>query len=131
MRKIIAGMLVAVILGLVAVVPAPAQAMEPCPEMAPTIQSLQVCVQHAAAMGVIDNAGVTHSLLKKLDAAQTAQENGKPRLAIHLLKAFINEVKAQSGKHIASEQALHMIMHAQQVIQAINSNLHKTHTLPS
>ncbi len=121
MRKLIAGMLLAVILGLVAVVPAPARAMDQCPEMAPTIPSLQACVQQAAAMGFIDNAGITHSLLKKLGTAQTAQENGKPKIAIHLLKAFVNEVKAQSGKHIASEQALHMIMHAQQVIHALEA----------
>ncbi len=121
MRKLIAGMLVAVILGLGAVVPAPAQAMEQCPEMAPTIQSLQACVQQAAVMGVIDNAGITNSLLKKLGKAQSAQENGKPRVAIHQLKAYINEVKAQSGKHIAAEHARHMIMHAQKVIQALEA----------
>ena len=101
--------------------PAPARAMEQCPDMAPTIQSLQTCLQHATVMQVIDNAGITNSLQKKLEVAQAAQENSKPGEAIKVLQAFINEVEAQSGKHIASEQAGHIIMHAKQVIQALEA----------
>jgi hypothetical protein len=122
MKKLITGILAAMLVGLVMILPTPAQAMEePCADMSPTIQSLQECVQHAATMGVISNKGITNSLLEMLEAAQAAEENNKPGEATKVLQAFINEVEALSGKHIASEQAAHMVMHAQQVIQALEA----------
>lgn len=88
---------------------------------APTIESLQMCVEHAASQGFINNQGVTNSLLAKLDAAQAAQDSGQMKTAINLLGAFIHEVQAQAGKHIDQTHAQHMVMHAQMVIQALNS----------
>ncbi len=106
--------------GFVAVSPPAANAageMEMC--TGTTIQSLHHCVQHAYDMGHIDNAGVAHSLLAKLDAAQAALDRSQPLVAVNKLQAFINEVNAQSGRHIAAEHAAHMVMHAQHVIAAL------------
>jgi hypothetical protein len=108
-------------LGLALVGPATTQvrAAEQCPHPEATIDALAMCVQHAASEGHIDSQGVAISLLAKLDAAQTAVDRGETSVAINLLRAFINEVRAQSGNHIHAEHAQHMIMHANQVIRAL------------
>src|SRR6266567_3273603 len=85
----------------------------------PTIDSLETCVEHAASQGLINSKGVTQSLLAKLDAAEEAIEEGHTSQAIHLLRAFIHEVEAQSGKHIDPMHAQDMVMHAQMVIDAL------------
>ena len=84
-----------------------------------TIASLQHCVTHAQAMGHIDNTGVANSLLKKLDAAQAAENRGQSAVAVNQLEAFIKAVEAQLGKHIDAEHGTHMIHHAQMVIAAL------------
>ena len=43
--------------------------------------------------------------MAKLDAAQAAFDRGQTHVAVNLLNAFINEVNAQSGKHIAADHA--------------------------
>jgi predicted negative regulator of RcsB-dependent stress response len=88
---------------------------------APTIDSLKICVEHAASQGFIDNQGITNSLLAKLDAAQAAFDRGQNSVAINKLQAFINEVRAQAGKHIKQPHAGHLIEHAQMVIQALKN----------
>lgn len=85
----------------------------------PTIDSLKICVEHAASQGFIDNQGITNSLLVKLDAAQAALDRGQTSVAINSLQAFINEVQAQAGKHIKQPHAGHLVEHAQMVIQAL------------
>ena len=104
-------------LGLIAMRPAVAAEMAMCNET--TIQSLHHCVMHAYEMGHIDNAGVAASLQAKLDAAQAALDRGQPAVAVHGLQAFIQEVRAQAGQHIDAEHAAHMILHAEQVITAL------------
>lgn len=104
-------------LGLIAPVPARAQAMDECAHEA-TIQSLRTCVQHAAEHGHINSQGVTLSLLAKLSTAQAAQDRGQTEVAVKVLEAFVREVRAQTGKHILQEHAEHLLMHAQSVIQA-------------
>ena len=106
-------------LSLVGVDTAGIQAMDDTCVHAPTIQSLADCVQHAADQGFIDNAGVTTSLLSKLDAAQAALDRGQPPVAVHTLQAFIAAVNAQAGKHVAAMHAGHLVDHAQLVIQAL------------
>ncbi len=86
---------------------------------AQTIDSLEMCVEHAASQGFITSRGVAHSLLAKLDAAEEALEHGHTSQAIQDLRAFIHEVRAQAGKHIDPMHAQHMVMHAQSVIQAL------------
>ena len=87
-----------------------------------TIDSLEMCVQHAADMGHIDSQGVAHSLLAKLDKAEEAVADGHTGKAIHWLKAFIREVKDQSGKHIEAMHADQLVMHAELVIEALEDD---------
>jgi hypothetical protein len=97
-----------------------AQTTDEC-ALTPTIAALTTCVEHAASQGLITSQGVTNSLLAKLDAAQAALDRGQTSVAINDLQAFIYEVQAQSGKHIDSMHAQHMVMHAQLVIQALKN----------
>lgn len=86
-----------------------------------TIESLHHCVQHALAEGHIDNAGVAQSLLAKLESAQAASDRSQTKVAINKLKAFMQEVAAQSGKHIVAEHASHLLEHAQRVLDALKN----------
>jgi hypothetical protein len=50
--------------------------------------------------GCIDNAGIGNALTAKLAAAQNAITAGNLKTAINILSAFIDQVQAQSAKHI-------------------------------
>jgi uncharacterized membrane protein len=91
-----------------------------CPHDTATVKSLRDCVTHAAAEGHIDTAGITKSLLAKLDAAQAAVDRDQRSVAINHLEAFIHEVQAQAGKHIDAEHAGHLVEHANRVLQALS-----------
>lgn len=84
-----------------------------------TLESLHHCVQHAAEMGHISNAGVANSLLAKVDAAAGAAARQRTNAAVRILEAFIREVEAQAGVHIDAEHAGHMVMHAEAIIDAL------------
>ena len=99
---------------------ATAAAQEMCP-MTPTVAALRDCVTHATSEGLIDNAGVAHSLFAKIDAAQAAVDRGQPSVAANILDAFVQETQAQAGRHIDATHAAHMIMHAQAVIAALRA----------
>lgn len=114
-------MLVAIVLALFTVMPALAQDdMHMCSgHEGTTVASLRMCVDHAYQHGHITGRGVYVSLVVKLNVAQYAADHGRPRLAILALRAFVREVNAQSGQHIDSEHAMHMIEHAQRVIATL------------
>ncbi len=84
-----------------------------------TIQSLRDCVVHGYAMGYITNQGVEASLLKLVDAAQAAVDNGNTAAAIKSLNAFILLVQKQPGTIIDPPYSSCLVMHAQTVIQAL------------
>jgi hypothetical protein len=81
-----------------------------------TIQSTIADTQRAYDEGWIDNHGILNSLLRKLNNAQAALDLGDVEEAIDLLGAYINELEAQSGKHITAEAAALLIADAQWVI---------------
>ena len=87
----------------------------------PTIDTLEACVDHAADQGFINSRSVTRSLLAKLDSAENALRHERTSRAIDALNAFISEVRAQSGKHIVPMHAMHLVMHAQLVIDALEN----------
>jgi hypothetical protein len=64
-----------------------------------SIASLKALVTRFTGSGWIDNGGISNSLQKKLDEGN--------------LGAFINEVQAQSGKHISTAAAKYLIRDAQ------------------
>lgn len=90
-----------------------------CDHNGATIQSLHDCVMHAFDMGHVDNKGVANSLMAKLDAAQAAMDRGNTDATINKLNAFIKEVNAQTGMHIAANHAGMLVEHAQNVITAL------------
>jgi hypothetical protein len=106
------------LLSLVLPATAVAQATDDCP-MTPTIGALSACVQHAVDMGHITNKGVARSLFAEVKTAQTALDRGQQSVAIALLRVFVREVKALSGRFIEPAHAAHMVEHAQLVIQAL------------
>ena len=116
--KLLSIVLLVTVLSLALVGPAFAMEGE-CDHDLGTIESLHHCVNHTLEMGHITNAGVGNALLAKLDGAQAALDGGQPAVAVNKLNAFINQVQAQSGKHIDAVHAEHLIMHAQTVIAAI------------
>jgi 2',3'-cyclic-nucleotide 2'-phosphodiesterase (5'-nucleotidase family) len=73
--------------------------------------------------GEIDNHGVFNSLLKKLEDAQAAFDKGKTKAAVNKLEAFINEVMAQSGKHITPEAAKSLMWDAKWVINPFDPDV--------
>lgn len=86
---------------------------------ATTIEALHHCVAHAAEGGHITQAGVAHSLLAKIEAADAAASRGQVAVAVAQLQAFIHEVEAQSGKSVDAMHADHMVSHAQRVIDTL------------
>lgn len=118
MKKIFSVLVIVVAL-LTMAAPAFANEEHTCDHGATTIESLHHCVMHAFDMGHIVKAGVSDSLLAKLDAAQAALDRGQPGAALDLLRAFINGVSAQAGKSIAADHAAHLVEHAQNVIAVL------------
>jgi 2',3'-cyclic-nucleotide 2'-phosphodiesterase (5'-nucleotidase family) len=78
----------------------------------PKIQLTVEDVQRLFAQKAIDNAGIRSSLLDKLASAKTLFDGGQTKAAINQLNAFINHVKAQSGKHITKAAAATLIADA-------------------
>ncbi|HWY70444.1 MAG TPA: SBBP repeat-containing protein [Terriglobales bacterium] len=54
------------------------------------------------AAGCIDNAGISGALINKLNQAQSSIDAGQIQDAINTLSALLNQLQAQSGKHIHS-----------------------------
>jgi len=81
-----------------------------------TAQSIMDDVQQFVNNGSINNNGIANSLLAKLSAAQNARSKGNCNEAANNYQAFINEVSAQSGKHISPTAAAILIADAQYLI---------------
>ena len=82
-----------------------------------TVSSLMDGVTRFYNEGKIDNSGVYNSLMQKLQAIQASMDRkGKQNSTANVLQAFINEVTAQSGKHITTEAAALLIADAQWVL---------------
>jgi hypothetical protein len=87
-----------------------------------TIASMITDLNAFYADGQIDNAGVYKSFLYYLKTAQKALNKGQDGTTINVLNAFINEVIAQSGKHVTSEAAAILIADARWVINWIRTH---------
>lgn len=67
--------------------------------------------------------GIERSLLSKLDAAKSAIQRNQKKTAINILKAFINEVKAQKSKAISSNQVNTLTSATQALINSLGGHL--------
>ena len=68
------------------------------------------------------DSDIEQGLLDKLVAAKSAIERNQNKTATNILKAFINQVKAQKGKKITNEQANILINDANALIKTFGSN---------
>ena len=75
-----------------------------------TLEGLISDLEDFYEAGEISNKGVFNSLLTKLEGAQAALNKGNANAAAKKLKAFYNEVMAQSGKKITAEAAEELVM---------------------
>jgi len=89
------------------------EAWSPIPR---TIDELKTETEELGSQGKIDNQGIVTSLIAKLNVAQKLVEDGKIGQAENILNAFINEVKAQSGKHITPGAAGILIESAEYIL---------------
>ena len=81
-----------------------------------TPASLRADLQAAIASGAVDNAGVAKTLLADLDAAAAARNRGQCKTASNIYQQFINDLKAQSGKHVSAATATQLAGEAQFLI---------------
>ncbi|MBI5598119.1 MAG: hypothetical protein HY890_00095 [Deltaproteobacteria bacterium] len=81
-----------------------------------TPQSLRQDITLSRKVGWIDNDGIMKSLLKKAEAAEESVNKGNTMAAENELKALVNEVEAQRGKHITEDAAKILIEDARYMI---------------
>lgn len=67
-----------------------------------TFESTLADIANSGQIGLIDNNGITMSLIAKVQAAADAARRGDLTASANMLNAFSNEVRAQSGKHVDS-----------------------------
>jgi len=84
-----------------------------------TIDGLIARKEKCFESGGIDNDGVANSLDQKLKAVKAALDRSQTKVAANILKAFINEVEAQSGKHISQQCSIMLIDYAGCLISKI------------
>jgi hypothetical protein len=65
-----------------------------------SFQSTLADINNSLELGLIDNNGIANALSSKISAASAAAGKGDSKTAKNVLNAFINQVKAQTGKHI-------------------------------
>jgi uncharacterized repeat protein (TIGR01451 family) len=81
-----------------------------------TIDSLIASVNVFAGQQKIDDSNTVKSLLAKLNDAKQAAERGNKTAAVNKLAEFMDLVRNQSGRHIASDAAQILVADAQYVI---------------
>jgi 2',3'-cyclic-nucleotide 2'-phosphodiesterase (5'-nucleotidase family) len=81
-----------------------------------TVASLKASVNRFYAEGKITKASIRDSLLSQLTSAEKSIAAGNKKAASNQLNAFINQVKAQSGKAITTSAANLLITDAKYVI---------------
>ncbi|TET24925.1 MAG: hypothetical protein E3J73_07285 [Candidatus Bathyarchaeum sp.] len=86
------------------------------PPLPETIDRLKTKVEELGSQGEIVNQGIVTSLIAKLNVAQKLFDEGKIDQAKNILNAFINEVEAQSGKHITPDAADVLIESAEYIL---------------
>ena len=67
-----------------------------------TPDSIKGDINQFFALGCIDNSGISDALKSKLAAAQADINTGKIQVAINTLRALLNDLNAQAGKHIST-----------------------------
>jgi hypothetical protein len=81
-----------------------------------TADSIKDDVTQFLQSGAINHSGIANSPLSKLNSAAAARGRSQCSAAASIYQAFINELQAQSGKHVDAPAAAIMIADAQYLI---------------
>ena len=81
--------------------------------------SLKQDITLSRKIGWIDNDGIMKSLLGKAGAIEASIAKGNKTAAKNQLTAFINEVSAQKGKHIADKALKILLEDAQYIMKSL------------
>jgi len=81
--------------------------------------ALSDVVGQMLVLGCINNSGVDDALAAKVTAEQGAVAGGNTKTAINILSAFIDQVGAQSGKHITPDCATVLSTDARSLIDGL------------
>ena len=73
--------------------------------------------------GAIDKSGIANALSSKLSVVQTFIGGGDPQTATNVLQALLNQLNAQSGKHINASAASTLITDTQALQASLGANL--------
>jgi hypothetical protein len=65
-----------------------------------TFQNTLADIANSLALGLIGNEGIANALTSKIQAASSAANSGQNQAARNILNAFLNQLSAQTGKHI-------------------------------
>ncbi|WP_446011561.1 LGFP repeat-containing protein [Candidatus Electrothrix sp.] len=74
-------------------------------EVNATLESLAEIIRELRRRSEIDSNGIMKSMLAKVRAALKSSDAGRRKTAENQLKALLNELRAQSGKHISDRGA--------------------------
>ena len=66
-----------------------------------TFQGTLDDIRYMLTLDLIDNKGLAKALSSNINAASTAAARGDKKAAENFLNAFVNQVNAQTGKHIS------------------------------
>jgi hypothetical protein len=66
-----------------------------------TTMGAMAAISAFQSAGCIDNSGIANALASKLDAAQADADSGQTKAALNTYNASLNQIQAQSGKHIS------------------------------
>jgi hypothetical protein len=70
-----------------------------------TFAGLLATIRTLRSLGAIDNDGVANSFSAKVSAAAASASRGQTATAANQLQALLNDLSAQSGKHITAQAA--------------------------
>jgi hypothetical protein len=79
----------------------------------PTTGGMKNVINSFLTTGAIDRSGIANALSSKLTAAQTFITAGDNQTATNVLQAILNQLNAQSGKHINASAASALITDTQ------------------
>jgi len=88
-----------------------------------TIAGITNVIGSFLTSGAIDNPGIANALTNKLSTAQSFISAGDNQTAVNDLGALINQLNAQSGKHITASAASALITDTQALQTSLGANL--------
>jgi hypothetical protein len=89
----------------------------------PTTGGMKNVINSFLTTGAIDKSGIANSLTTKLSVAQTFITGGDTQTAINVLQALLNQLNAQSGKHISASAASTLITDTHALQASLGANV--------